>query len=125
MLAGERCKPWPTLPSLAVALGEQMAPFCTRLTPCQPCFASLRPAEHHPARSARNGQPRVLDPRAGPHFYRMEGTISFFNTYPTTREEGEVFIWARSIRNRTQFWWIRITAPNTPADIWCSSMVGI
>ena len=46
MPAAAQCKPSPTLPSPAAALGELMAPFCTRPIPHRLCSAFRRPAEH-------------------------------------------------------------------------------
>jgi hypothetical protein len=48
MPAGEQCKAWPTLPSLAAAPGEQTAQSYTLQIPRRPCSGSQRRVEHRP-----------------------------------------------------------------------------
>src|SRR5208337_221060 len=104
MPAEERCKPWPTLPSLAAALGESMAPFYTHPTLRLPCSAFRRLVEHRHSQSVMRRRPPALGPRAGRHFCPMEGTSSFFSSLLTVREEEQTFIWAHSIHSRMQSW---------------------
>ena len=44
--------------------------------------------------------------------------LYLFSICARQRRAGEIFIWARSIRSRTQSWWARIIVANMPADIW-------